>query len=333
MFVAPELRDKFDGQVKAAQALYVDYLFNLRPDQHKTSMAIRFTPEERARWFEHNVYYALKSSDEYVWLYSEMMDWWKNKDLPPGLEQAVVSARGKVARDETLGFDFDDTMRAAKAKYEAALQMKLMRRAVRIPKITAAQKPKIDGRLDEPIYAAASALDPFVGYVNLDGDPAPLKGATRAWLTYDDENLYIAFRNSEPAMNTLKVAGTTRDSAVYGGDSVEISLQPDLANNTIYHMILNPENVQWDAIDRDKMSDVSYNPNWQSAVVRGADEWTVEAAIPWRALNMAAPKTATAIRANLARQRLAGETPELSSWSQFVSGFQEPANFGRWIFR
>src|SRR5690606_31507968 len=88
LYVAPELRPKFDRQVRAAQALYVDYLFNFRPDIFKNNVSIGLTPEDRARWFEHNTYYALQASDEYVWLYSENMNWWTKKNLPPGLEEA-----------------------------------------------------------------------------------------------------------------------------------------------------------------------------------------------------------------------------------------------------
>ena len=54
------------------------------------------TPQERLRWFEHNVYYALTTSDEYVWCYSERMNWWQNQ-IPDGAEAAIRSARKKIA--------------------------------------------------------------------------------------------------------------------------------------------------------------------------------------------------------------------------------------------
>jgi hypothetical protein len=55
-------------------------------------------------WFEHNTYWALYTTNEYVWRYSERMNWWKDQ-TPPGLEAAIVSAREKIAVGKPLGFD------------------------------------------------------------------------------------------------------------------------------------------------------------------------------------------------------------------------------------
>jgi hypothetical protein len=125
IYVAPELRTKFESQVKAGQALYLDWIFNFNPEVHKTNVAIIMSPAERLRWFEHNVYYALKTSDEYVWMYSEHMNWWDNQlkrgtDQTPELKQqilqALLSAKGKVERGEPLGFELGADMKAVTAK-------------------------------------------------------------------------------------------------------------------------------------------------------------------------------------------------------------------------
>jgi hypothetical protein len=331
LYVAPELRAKFERQVNAANALYVDYLFNFRPDIFKNNVAAGMTPEERARWFEHNTYYALQTSDEYVWLYSENMNWWTKKNIPPGMVDAIVAAKEKVARYQELGFDLAPIATAAQARVDAALQAKLLRRNARIARLPAGEKPVIDGKLGDAAYKDMTKLEPFVGLVNPMGDPVALKAGTNAWAGYDEDNLYIAFQNSEPAMKGLKTVGDGRDSTVWSGDSVEISIQPDTKDNGFYHFILGPSNVQWDAVDKDKTADMSFNPNWKSATSQSADGWIVEAAIPWRELKMSAPKSGETLRVNLARQRLADKT-ELSSWSQFVTGFQEVSNFGTWTF-
>src|SRR5690606_24866063 len=106
-------------------------------------------------------------------------------------------------------------MQNAQAKMDAAVQAKLIRRSARIARVSAAQKPVIDGNLNDALYAQMKPLETFVGYVNPTGDPVALQATTMAWATYDDENLYVAFRNNEPAMSSLKVAGTSRDSAVW----------------------------------------------------------------------------------------------------------------------
>jgi len=110
--VPPELREKYERQVQAGQALYVDPNFALRQPKTEQYLSYRMMPEERARWFEHNTYWALYTTDEYVWCYSERMNWWKDQ-TPPGLEAAIVSARQKIAEGKPLGFDLEPLIEAA----------------------------------------------------------------------------------------------------------------------------------------------------------------------------------------------------------------------------
>jgi len=115
--VVPENIRKYRAQVQVSQALYVDYVFGLGVwGKERYSPAQSLTPEEREKWFKHNTYYALQTSDEYVWLYSEKMDWWANRDLPPGLRESVESAKQKLANREPLGFEMANLQKAAKAK-------------------------------------------------------------------------------------------------------------------------------------------------------------------------------------------------------------------------
>nr|HPK00712.1 hypothetical protein [Candidatus Hydrogenedentota bacterium] len=64
---------------------------------------------------------------------------------------------------------------------------------------------------------------------------------------------------------------------------------------------------------------------------QGPDFWTVEIAIPWRALNMAPPESGSAIRINLCRERYTER--EWTLWSQTVYHFLEPEHFGTFIFK
>ena len=113
--VPPELRDKYDRQVRAGQALYVDQNFALRQPKTEQYLSYRLTNEERAKWFEHNAFWALYTTDEYVWCYSERMNWWKN-EIPPGLETAIVSARDKIRQGKPLGFDIEPILEAVRRR-------------------------------------------------------------------------------------------------------------------------------------------------------------------------------------------------------------------------
>ncbi len=111
--VPPELQEKYECQVRAGQALYVDQNFALRQPNTEKYLSYRMTPEERARWFEHNTYWALYTTDQYVWCYSERMNWWKD-ETPPGLEGAIVSARQKFFEGKPLGFEIEPLIEAVK---------------------------------------------------------------------------------------------------------------------------------------------------------------------------------------------------------------------------
>lgn len=113
--IPANLREKYEKQVQAGQALYVDHNFALRQPNTEQYLSFRLTPEDRARWFEHNTYWALYTTDEFVWCYSERMNWWKN-ETPAGLEQAIVNARQKISEGKPLGFEIEPVLQAAGKK-------------------------------------------------------------------------------------------------------------------------------------------------------------------------------------------------------------------------
>ncbi|HOK78642.1 MAG TPA: hypothetical protein PLW35_13095 [Verrucomicrobiota bacterium] len=114
-FIPANLKDKYERQVRAGMALYVDHNFALRQPNPEKYLSYKMTPEERAKWFEHNTYWALYTTDELVWCYSERMNWWKNQ-VPPGLEEAIISARRKFAQGEPLGFEIEPVIESAKKR-------------------------------------------------------------------------------------------------------------------------------------------------------------------------------------------------------------------------
>jgi hypothetical protein len=120
--VPPELRAKHAVQFQAGMALYMDQVLALRQPT-ENFLSTYLTPQERLRWFEHNVYYALTTSDEYVWCYSERMNWWQDK-VPDGAEAAIRSARKKIADGQPLGFDIADFIAAGQKKMNDAAKAK-----------------------------------------------------------------------------------------------------------------------------------------------------------------------------------------------------------------
>ncbi len=78
VFVAPNLREKFQRQFKFANAVFVDGVMNFFESARFFGYYLRSDDDRRAL-LAHNVYHGLRSSDEFVWVYSEDMNWWQRK--------------------------------------------------------------------------------------------------------------------------------------------------------------------------------------------------------------------------------------------------------------
>jgi photosystem II stability/assembly factor-like uncharacterized protein len=140
--------------------------------------------------------------------------------------------------------------------------------------VTAPQKPKLDGRLDEPLWQIAKPVSLIQTRSASDGPPL----TTAAVLAFDDEFLYFA-------VSCQKAPGLT-----YASDSKPRVADEDLSREDHITLLID--------IDRDYASywqlsfdhrgrpaescfgDSTWNPQWYLAA--GGDEhyWTVEAAIP-----------------------------------------------------
>jgi hypothetical protein len=118
--LVPEaMRKKYNTNVQAGMALYIDQTLARRTDRKITSNFLN--PDQQLKFLEHNVYYALTTSDEYIWCYSERMNWWlppekagPNGALPPDVEEALVSARQKYDAGKPLGYDISEMIQAAR---------------------------------------------------------------------------------------------------------------------------------------------------------------------------------------------------------------------------
>jgi hypothetical protein len=117
LLVDPANIRKFQTQVQVSMAAYADTCYGrYKADELSAYM----TPEEQATWFEHNVYWALYTADEYAWCRSEKMNWWTGKDLPDSAEAAVRSARHKIATAPWPGIDMGPIFEAARQRQQQA---------------------------------------------------------------------------------------------------------------------------------------------------------------------------------------------------------------------
>ena len=283
---------------------------------------------------------AVNLSDRYVWLYTEAAfgswvspksNWYPLNMAPVYLE--IVS--------EVTGIPYRPSPGAAAALSKVQSAIEPSRLSIgHLP--AGVGPPVIDGNLSDPAWDKAVHIPDFErhrAYAYL-----PLAGETEAWVTYDADALYAAWRCREPDMNSLIVKGNEqRDSDVYSGDSIELWLTSGPGVRPAYQVIINPENQTFDARDL-KAGD--YDGACRSAVLKRERDWQVELALPWTDLGAGAPQPGAVRRANLNRIRRGrpdqlrhwrkkglSTRAEISSWSPYDRRFTEITNLGYWVFR
>jgi hypothetical protein len=121
--VPPELWSKHSCFNRIGHSISADYIagnwLGMSPFPYRlTGQGVMMTPAEKARWFEHNTYYALRTADKYAWLYTEDMNWWTGEKVPEGFKEALLSAKKKVASGQPLGYEIEPMIKAAQDKAE-----------------------------------------------------------------------------------------------------------------------------------------------------------------------------------------------------------------------
>ena len=153
---------------------------------------------------------------------------------------------------------------------------------------------QLDGRLDDDAWEASPWTDAFV---DIEGDVRPRpRFRTRAKMLWDDSYFYVAALLEEPHVwGTL----TRHDSVIFHDNDFEIFIDPDGDNQEYYEIEINALNTEWDLFlkkayrDGGPALDEWEIPGLKTAVhVSGTlnnatdvdTAWSVEIAIPWKAL-------------------------------------------------
>jgi hypothetical protein len=225
--------------------------------------------------------------------------------------------------------------------------------SVRVSKLDATAKMKIDGKLDEPAWEQASVLGPFVDVMTgLPNKTFPVNAKAR--MLWNAQNLYVAFEVEDKDIVGGFPKGA-KDPHLWTKDTVELMIDPDgdADNSDYYEIQVGPQNLVFDS-QFDKYNEPKTDPDgpfgheeWSSAlksavVVDGTldkpgDEdkgYVVEAMIPWKSFSKAKqspPASGDTWRLNLyAMQENSGV-----AWSPILGqgNFHKAARFGKvmWI--
>jgi hypothetical protein len=204
----------------------------------------------------------------------------------------------------------------------------------------------VDGELNEPVWAQAAVLGPFVPHSG--SGQAREATVVRAW--YDTTALYLGWTCTDA---DIQATFTARDSKFWEEEVVEFFVtRRDLAQ--YFELQWNPLGGVFDAIIRNTLDargvSRSTKGDWsftakgmRSAVkVRGTvgnsadrdERWQVEVVIPFADLGEATPQPGDVWRANFYRFNRTKDLPvEMLAWSAPVlPGFHQPSRFGHLEF-
>ena len=158
-------------------------------------------------------------------------------------------------------------------------------RPVSIPKLSAAIT--IDGKIDEDIWKTAAVFKDF--YQTGPGYNTAPSRPTEVYLTYDERNLYIAFKCWDER-DKVRATVAKRDN-VFGEDNVRMWLDTYDDQRRAYVLGFNPLGIQQDGIYTEGQgADFSVDIVMESKGVIEDWGWSVEVKIPFKSLRYSAGK-------------------------------------------
>ena len=147
------------------------------------------------------------------------------------------------------------------------------------------QPLRIDGRLDESLYRVIPPISDFIQMEPRSGEPATER--TEAWVAYDNDNIYVSFRNWDTQMDRLIATEMRRDSTNtwQGNDLVSFIFDTFFDRRNSITFTINPLGGRSDGqLVNERQYMIDWNPIWEVKTGRFDGGWTIEAAIPFKSI-------------------------------------------------
>ena len=144
--------------------------------------------------------------------------------------------------------------------------------------------PLIDGVLDDTAWQEARELSGFRTFIP--DFKKDLSEKTSAFMAYDAENLYFAFRCQDRTPDRIKASMASRDT-IMTDDFVCVNLDSFNDQQALYAFYVNPLGIQADSRFASNSEDFSADFVWSSAGRLNEDGYTVEMRIPFKTIRYA----------------------------------------------
>ncbi len=184
--------------------------------------------------------------------------------------------------------------------------------------------PRIDGILDDAIWAQANWVDDFLQKEPVEGRVPNER--TEVAIVYDADAIYVGARLHSNNVDEIRALVTRRDNET---NAEQFSVSLDTYNNgrTAYTFAITAGGVRIDYYhdeDRQGARDYSFDPIWTADVKIGASGWTAEMRIPYSQLRFnAAPSQTWGVNFNR----------EISSRNEDIYWIYVPRNETGWASR
>ena len=144
---------------------------------------------------------------------------------------------------------------------------------------------EVDGRLDEAIYREELPISGFMQVMPGDGDPATEK--TEAWITFDENNIYVGARMWDSAPESEWVANELRRDIqlLSNNDNFGVAFDTyyDRRNGVFFY--INPVGGHSEfQYTNEGNPNRDWNPIWEVRTGRFEGGWTVEMRVPFKSL-------------------------------------------------
>ena len=200
----------------------------------------------------------------------------------------------------------------------------------RYPCFRMKSQPVIDGIIDndpawDTIPAETGFVTPFIETFKMNYPPSQ---QTTFKAGYDSSSIYFAVKCEEPWVRYLK---QRKNDIFEKDDGIEIFLQPAGAAR-YHHFIVNATGVKW----RESVADIELTADsgWAAKTRIGSDFINIEVEIPFKTLS-STPEAGDVWKGNICRNIITINCPEnrKTSWAPVKSEFDEPDNFGDFVFK
>ncbi|MEO8192612.1 MAG: DUF5916 domain-containing protein [Gemmatimonadales bacterium] len=143
----------------------------------------------------------------------------------------------------------------------------------------AAVTPVLDGKLDDPAWATAQAIDKFLEYDPNQGAESRFRTDVR--IVHDERYLYVMARMYDPAPDSIISLLSRRDVRTQS-EQLKLVIDSYHDRQTAYQFAVNPAGVKRDFyVSNDNNEDATWDAVWDVATAIDSLGWTAEFRIPF----------------------------------------------------